>query len=192
MRSNGARYFGQPQPANRTRRGHRAAARAHPFRIGVIQAWPRSRPSPPRSRWLWTCPPTDLSQLHRRRDDGCSGGDEDSACRLPFQPRTRWDDLICFTSRRSQCSRPEATATYTRVKADARLLVPYCLASGGLGSGAGSAGSAVGAASRSSGAAAQSPAQIFVPLTIPTSLQPIGASGLVCLSGLPPTLGAAV
>jgi hypothetical protein len=88
----------------------------------------------------------------------------------------------------------EATATYARVKADARLLVPYCLAAGGLGSGggAGSAGSAVGAAPRSSGAAAQSPAQILVPLTIPTSLQPIGASGLVCFSGLPPTLGAAV
>jgi hypothetical protein len=77
-----------------------------------------------------------------------------------------------------------------RVKADARLLITYCLAAGGLdsGGGAGSAGSAAGAAPRSSGAAAQSPAQSLVPLTVPTSLQPIGAGGFTCFRGLPPTL----
>jgi heme-degrading monooxygenase HmoA len=32
----------------------------------------------------------------------------------------------------------------------------------------------------------------LVPLTVPTSLQPIGAGGFTCFSGLPPTLGAAV
>src|SRR2546430_15313587 len=68
----------------------------------------------------------------------------------------------------------------------------YCLAAGGLdsGGGAGSAGSAAGAAPRSSGAAAQSPAPSLVPLTVPTSLQPIGADGFTCFRGFPPTLGA--
>ena len=68
----------------------------------------------------------------------------------------------------------------------------YCLAPGESRVGAASVGSAVGAGPRSSGAAAQSPAQIFVPLTIPTSLQPVGASGFVCFSGLPPAFDAAV
>src|ERR1700730_13464846 len=72
----------------------------------------------------------------------------------------------------------------------------YCLSAGGFASGAGggdgSAGSAEGVAPRSSGAAAQSPAQSLVPLTVPTSLQPIGADGFTCFHRLPPTLGAPV
>jgi hypothetical protein len=35
----------------------------------------------------------------------------------------------------------------------------------------------------------QSLAQSFVPLTVPTSLQPIGGLGFICVSGFPPTLG---
>lgn len=35
----------------------------------------------------------------------------------------------------------------------------------------------------------QSPAQSFVPLTHPTNLQPTGAVGFTCTSGLPPTVG---
>src|SRR6266404_5601788 len=70
--------------------------------------------------------------------------------------------------------------------------MPYCLsAAGGFASGvgAGAAGSAV--VPRSSDGAAQSPAQSLVPLTVPTSLQPIGADGFTCFTGLLP-LGAAV
>src|SRR6266481_4426090 len=53
----------------------------------------------------------------------------------------------------------------------------YSLGAGGFasGAGAGAAGSAV--VPRSSDGAAQSPAQSLVPLTVPTSLQPIGADG---------------
>ena len=58
-----------------------------------------------------------------------------------------------------------------------------------LGVGAGAAGSAV--VPRSSDDAAHSPAQSLVPLTVPTSLQPIGADGFACFTGLP-SLGAAV
>src|SRR3979490_870632 len=67
----------------------------------------------------------------------------------------------------------------------------YSLGAGGFasGAGAGAAGSAV--VPRSSDGAAQSPAQSLVPLTVPTSLQPIGATGFACFTGLPPTLGAA-
>jgi hypothetical protein len=70
----------------------------------------------------------------------------------------------------------------------------YCLAAGGFasGAGAGAAGSAMGEVSRSSGGAKQSPAQSLVPLTVPTSLQAIGAFGFACFSGLPLCLGAAV
>src|SRR6476620_4182806 len=70
---------------------------------------------------------------------------------------------------------------------------PYCLATGGLlwGAGAGATGSGHGVVPRSSEADAQSPAQSLVPLTVPTSLLPIGGDGLTCFTGLPP-LGAAV
>ena len=67
----------------------------------------------------------------------------------------------------------------------------YCLPAGGFASGVGAAGSAEGVAPRSSGAVTQSPDQILVPLTVPTSLQPVGAEGFACFSGLP-LLGAAV
>jgi hypothetical protein len=58
-------------------------------------------------------------------------------------------------------------------------------------SGAGGAGGAVsvGALPRSSGAAAQSPAQSLVPFTVPTSLQPIGATGFTCFCGLAVIVG---
>jgi len=71
-------------------------------------------------------------------------------------------------------------------------LASYCLAPGGFASGVGpgAAGSAMGEVSRSSGGAKQSPAQSLVPLTVPTSLQAIGAIGFACFRGLPPTLGA--
>src|SRR6266702_6305852 len=76
-----------------------------------------------------------------------------------------------------------------------RGLNAYCLSvAGGFGSGAcaGASGSGVGVVPRSSDAATQSPAQSLVPLTVPTSLQPIGAGGFTCFSGLPPPLGAPV
>jgi hypothetical protein len=37
--------------------------------------------------------------------------------------------------------------------------------------------------------ATQSPAQSFVPLTVPTSLQPVGTFGLTCTNGLLPMVG---
>ena len=79
-----------------------------------------------------------------------------------------------------------------------RGLAAYCFAADGLapvssgGVGACGALSAEGAMPRSSDAGAQSPAQSLVALTVPTSLQPIGASCLTCFSGLPPALGAPV
>ena len=78
-------------------------------------------------------------------------------------------------------------------KAARERLTTYCFSAGGFASGvgAGASGSGVGVAPRSSGAATQSPAQILVPLTVPTSLQPIGATGFACFCGLPTTLGAA-
>jgi hypothetical protein len=80
------------------------------------------------------------------------------------------------------------------LKAAREGLTTYCLAAGGFASGvgAGASGSGVGVAPRSSGAAAQSPAQSLVPLTVPTSLQPIAARGFTCACGLPPILGAPV
>jgi hypothetical protein len=67
----------------------------------------------------------------------------------------------------------------------------YCLAAGGFasGAGAGAGGSAMGEVPRISGGAKQSPAQSLVPLTVPTSLQAIGAIGFACFSGLPLCLG---
>jgi hypothetical protein len=70
----------------------------------------------------------------------------------------------------------------------------YSFAPGGIApvAGAGSDGgvvSAAGAAPLSSAAFVQSPAQSLVPLTVPTSLQPIGACGLARTGGLLPTLG---
>jgi len=53
-------------------------------------------------------------------------------------------------------------------------------------------GSAVGEVPRSSGGAKQSPAQSLVPLTVPTSLQAIGAIGFACFSGFPKLEKAAV
>src|ERR1700730_9898645 len=52
----------------------------------------------------------------------------------------------------------------------------YCFSAGGFASGVGG-GPAVGAVPRSPDAAAQSPAHSLVPLTVPTSLQPIGSFG---------------
>jgi hypothetical protein len=77
-----------------------------------------------------------------------------------------------------------------RAKAAREGLAAYCFSAGGFASGVGG-GSAVGAVPRSPDAAAQSPAQSLVPLTVPTSLQPIGATGFACFCGLPTTLGAA-
>jgi hypothetical protein len=81
-----------------------------------------------------------------------------------------------------------------RAKAARKGLATYCLGVGGFASGAdaGATGSGLGVVPRSSEAAAQSPAQSLVPLTVPTSLQPSGANGFACFSGLPPALGAAV
>ena len=81
-----------------------------------------------------------------------------------------------------------------RAKGARERLASYCLAAGGFasGAGAGAAGSAMGEVPRISGGAKQSPAQSLVPLTVPTSLQAIGAIGFACFSGLPPILGAAV
>src|SRR5882724_2449775 len=64
----------------------------------------------------------------------------------------------------------------------------YCLGGGS----ACSEGSTTEVEPRSSEDAAQSPAQSLVPLTVPTSLQPVGGAGVICFNGLPPTLGAAV
>ena len=50
--------------------------------------------------------------------------------------------------------------------------------------GDGEAVSAAGAAPLSPAASVQSPAQILVPLTVPTSLQPIGVCGLDCACDL--------
>ena len=47
------------------------------------------------------------------------------------------------------------------------------------------AGAAPGTAPLSPAASAQSPAQIFVPLTVPTSLHPIGVCGFGCALALP-------
>jgi hypothetical protein len=55
-------------------------------------------------------------------------------------------------------------------------LATYCFGFAS-GDGVGAAGSAVGVVPRSSDAAAHSPAQSLVPLTVPTSLQPIGSFG---------------
>ena len=84
--------------------------------------------------------------------------------------------------------------TASLAKAARRGLARYCFTAGGFASGAG-AGAAVSGervVPRSSDASAQSPAQSLVPLTVPTSLQPIGTCGFICFNGLPPTLGAAV
>ena len=61
----------------------------------------------------------------------------------------------------------------------------YCFCSGGRGLSAGSGGdsgapSAAGTAPLSPAASAQSPAQILVPLTVPTSLQPISVCDFCC------------
>src|SRR5436309_8816142 len=74
------------------------------------------------------------------------------------------------------------------------LRCTYCFSAGAFASGvgAGASGSGVGVAPRSSGAATQSRAQSLVPLTVPTSLQPVCARGFTCPGGLPPTLGATV
>src|SRR3954453_8907576 len=65
-----------------------------------------------------------------------------------------------------------------------------CFAAGGFASGIG-VGSTGDVVPRSSDAAAQSPAQSLVPLTVPTSLHPIGAAGFACFS-LPRVLGVTV
>jgi hypothetical protein len=49
--------------------------------------------------------------------------------------------------------------------------------------------SSAGVAPLSSDAPTQSPAQILVPLTVPTSLQPIGVLGFARTIGFPPTVG---
>ena len=67
----------------------------------------------------------------------------------------------------------------------------YSLGAGGFASGAGAGATGSAGVPRSSDGAAQSPAQSLVPLTVPTSLQPIGVDGFACFPDLPP-LGAAV
>src|SRR5712671_3899600 len=67
----------------------------------------------------------------------------------------------------------------------------YSLGAGGFASGAGAGATGSAVVPRSSDGAAQSPAQSLVPLTVPTSLQPIGADGFTCFTGLLP-LDAAV
>src|SRR5258708_3081242 len=56
----------------------------------------------------------------------------------------------------------------------------YSLGAGGFASGAGAGATGSAVVPRSSDGAAQSPAQSLVPLTVPTSLQPIGADGFCC------------
>src|SRR6267378_152767 len=58
-----------------------------------------------------------------------------------------------------------------------------------VGAGNGSLASAAGTLRRSS-AASQSPAHSFVPLTVPTNLQPVGPFGDTCTKDLLPTFGA--
>src|SRR5712671_5918369 len=91
------------------------------------------------------------------------------------------------SSRRASYSRRSRTRSRTNASAGrTRKLfccIAYCLsAAGGFPSGAGG-GSGAGVVPRSSDADAQSPAQSLVPLTVPTSLQPIGARGLTCFTG---------
>jgi len=99
---------------------------------------------------------------------------------------------------RSLCTgiqpQPAVDGNGERAKAAREGLATYCFSAGGFasGGGPGASGSGVRVVPRSSGPAAQSPAQSLVPLTVPTSLQPIGAGGFTCFSGLPPSLGAAV
>src|ERR1700738_4029707 len=96
---------------------------------------------------------------------------------------------------RVRCATTETESALLRSDRKGRF-ASYCLSAGGFASGAaggdGSAGSAEGVAPRSSGAATQSPAQSLVPLTVPTSLQPIAAGGFTCACGLPPIFGAPV
>jgi hypothetical protein len=69
----------------------------------------------------------------------------------------------------------------------------YCFSSGGIAAVDGSGTDCVsveGIAPLSSGPT-QSPAHSLVPLTLPTSLQPIGFFGLTCSSGLLPAFGGA-
>jgi hypothetical protein len=96
--------------------------------------------------------------------------------------------------RRRACRKPPYHKRIPANRAVRGGLATYCFSAGGFASGvgAGASGSGVGVAPRSSGAATQSPAHSFVPLTVPTSLQPIAARGFTCFSGLPPTLGAPV
>jgi hypothetical protein len=91
--------------------------------------------------------------------------------------------------RRTGCADSELAYSHRRRYGAGQF---YCFSAGALGptSGAGgAAGSAEGVVPRSSDAAAQSPAQSFVPLTVPTGLQPIDSFGLTCTSGLLPALG---
>ena len=73
----------------------------------------------------------------------------------------------------------------------------YSFAPGGIAPVAGSGGdggvvSAGAAAPLSCVASVQSPAQSLVPLTVPTSLQPIGACGLTWADAFLPALGGGV
>ena len=71
-------------------------------------------------------------------------------------------------------------------KATREGLATYWFSAGGFASGVGAraVGSAGDVVPRSSDAAAQSPAQSLVPLTVPTSLQPIGAGGFASLEAI--------
>jgi hypothetical protein len=62
---------------------------------------------------------------------------------------------------------------------------------GAGGDGGGATSTVGGAAPLNSDASTQLPAQSLVPLSVPTSLQPIGACGLTRVSGLLPTFGGA-
>ena len=166
-----------------------------------------------RRKTRWLC--VRRKRVHRRRDRATIGrrsrcgksraGDRTSrpprnqptATRLRSLPAaTPQDSFSKLAGVRTAFGARTHHGQAAPVQAPARAqTVTYSFAAGGFGSGAGAgaAGSAAGVVPRSSDdAAAQSPAQSLVPLTVPTSLQPIGANGFTCFNGLPPTLGAPV
>jgi hypothetical protein len=148
------------------------------------------------------CPPPqrELSQnwkicfnafprFRRRRRENRSYSDNAHRAMLPSFVRCR-----PLSSRRRTGLPSLVRPGRRRAKAAREELTTYCLSAGGFASGVGTgaSGSGAGVAPRSSGGAKQSPAQSLVPLTVPTSLQAIGAIGFACFSGLPLCLGAAV
>ena len=83
---------------------------------------------------------------------------------------------ITFVTAASTLRYDFSNRCYRRKRAPARLLgFYYCFSEGATAGG--DEGSSAGVAPLSSDAPTQSPAQILVPLTVPTSLQPIGVLG---------------